>query len=230
MTAERGFSVGSAIKYGWRVARANVWRFVPMLLVILAVTGAGQLFETMARERFPFNLLASLITMAVSLAVSLGVIRVSLAFLDEGTAGLKDLVPPVALIPPYFLATLLYILMVCGGLLLGIIPGILWGVRCSLYPYLIVDSKVGAMDSLRGSARLTKGARWDLFSLSLLEGIVNILGFLCLLVGLFLTVPTGWLAKARAYRTLLAQSEAPSEVPAVAPQPAAQDEDPPTAS
>jgi hypothetical protein len=232
MTGERGFSVGGVLTFGWRVAKANLGGFVPVLMIILLLAVAGQLVESFSKDLFPFNILISVTSMLLSLAVSLGVICLSLAFLDRGTAGVRDLIPAPALFPPYLVATFLYLLMVVGGIILGIIPGIIWGVRFSLYPFLIVDSRVGAMESLRGSARLTRGARWDLFSLSILEAIVNFLGLLCVGVGLFWTVPTGWMAKARAYRTLLAQSE--SEAPATAApatiEPAGPEEDPPTAS
>jgi uncharacterized membrane protein len=60
---------------------------------------------------------------------------------------------------------------------------------------------------------LTKGNRWKLFQLSLALLLLNILGLLALLVGLFVTIPVSFIAMVHAYRAL--KGEAVEEAVAV---------------
>jgi uncharacterized membrane protein len=50
---------------------------------------------------------------------------------------------------------------------------------------------------------MTRGNTWNLFFFGILIGLINILGLLCLVVGLFITVPLSMLASAFIYRKLL---------------------------
>jgi uncharacterized membrane protein len=56
------------------------------------------------------------------------------------------------------------------------------------------------MDAIKKSGELTYGSKWRLFKLSLLLIGVNILGALCLGVGLLVTIPLSWISLAHAYR------------------------------
>jgi len=47
----------------------------------------------------------------------------------------------------------------------------------------------------------------DLFLFNLLLILINLLGAICLLIGLFVTIPTTMVAWAFVYRRLLAQTE-----------------------
>jgi len=77
------------------------------------------------------------------------------------------------------------------------------GIRFGFFQYFIVDKKTGVIDSLKRSWQITKGSVWNLFLFYLLLFGINFLGIICLLVGLFATVPTAIVAKAFVYRKLL---------------------------
>ena len=53
------------------------------------------------------------------------------------------------------------------------------------------------------------GAKWDPFGLWAVFAVINYIGALAFLIGLFVTIPMTVLAQALAYRQLLTQSEAP---------------------
>lgn len=65
------------------------------------------------------------------------------------------------------------------------------------------------MEALKRSAAITKGALWNLnlFDSSLV--LINILGIICLLIGLLVTTPTTMVALAFVYRKLLVQQGKP---------------------
>jgi uncharacterized membrane protein len=74
--------------------------------------------------------------------------------------------------------------------------------------YLIVDKNLGPIEAIKKSWSVTRGNTWNLFFFGILLGLINILGMVCLLVGLFITIPLGMLATTFVYRKLLLQSEA----------------------
>lgn len=86
--------------------------------------------------------------------------------------------------------------------ILAIIWAIVWGIRYMFFPYLIVDKQMKAIESLKNSSKITNGARWDVLGLCIMLEIVNFLGLLCLIIGIFWTLPTVLLAYAGFYLKL----------------------------
>ena len=110
----------------------------------------------------------------------------------------------------YILGSLLYILIVIGGLILLIVPGIIWAIKYQFYGYAIIDKKMNAFDAINESGRITQGHKWTLLGLFFANLGIVILGFLCLIVGIFAAIPVVELATAFAYRTLSRLSLSPS--------------------
>ena len=107
----------------------------------------------------------------------------------------------------YLIGSILYGLIVFAGTILLIIPGIIWGIQFCFYDYFIIDKGLGPIEALKRSSAITRGVKWDLFVFSLILLGINLLGALCLLIGLFATIPTTMVAIAFVYRKLLAQAE-----------------------
>ena len=63
------------------------------------------------------------------------------------------------------------------------------------------------VSALKRSSAITRGVKWDLFIFGIMFFGLNILGVLCLLVGLFVSIPVSALAVAFVYRKLLSQTE-----------------------
>lgn len=66
----------------------------------------------------------------------------------------------------------------------------------------VLDKKVSAWTGLKYSWQITKNHKGQLFLLTIFLGLINLLGLICLLVGLLMTLPTTWIAKVYAYRFL----------------------------
>jgi uncharacterized membrane protein len=134
----------------------------------------------------------------------MGVSFITLQFVDNKKPKLKDVYYTKNLFN-YILASIIRTLIIAVGFILFIIPGIIFSIKLQYSQYLIVDKGKDAVDSLKGSWKMTKGVKWNLFLFGLLLGLINILGFLALLVGLFVTVPLTMVANAFVYRKLLSQ-------------------------
>lgn len=90
------------------------------------------------------------------------------------------------------------------GYLFFIIPGILVSVIYGYYRFFIIDKAFGPIASLYASARLTRYVRWDIFILSFILNLFNLIGLHFWGLGLFITLPLGLLAHTYAYRRLSA--------------------------
>lgn len=200
----RAFQVGDAIRFGWETTKANLNLVVVLTLVAaLATAIPSGIAEGLNKTAPALAALFSLAGTVISLIVGVGVIRISLRLHDGGTATVRDLFAVEGpLLWRYFLASLLYALIVGVGLILLVVPGIIFAVRYVFYGYAVVDRNAAPMDALAQSAAATKGV-WgtvSLFGLAVL--LLTILGALALGVGLLITTPISVLAAAWVYRRL----------------------------
>ena len=113
----------------------------------------------------------------------------------------------------YLIGSILYGLIVLGGMLLLIIPGIIWMIKFQFFSYLIIEG-LGPVEALKKSAQITRGAKRELFVFGFILVGITILGVLCLFIGLFATIPTTLLAVAFVYRKLLAAQDTAQGAPA----------------
>ena len=139
--------------------------------------------------------------------IAMGLIKISLEFVAKAKPKIRDIVYYKPIVK-YVLASIASGVIVFVGFILLIIPGIILAVRLQYATYLIVDKNLGPIEALKTSWKLTRGNTWNLFFFGILLGLINILGVVCLVVGLFVTVPLGMVATTFVYRKLLLQSEA----------------------
>lgn len=201
-----GFSIGSAVKFGWAKAWEHLGFFIGFLilggLLVLLPGFMADLADKHAPAvtRFLFRTVA----IVFEAAVTMGFIQASLKVHDGDKPQLSNLLDCLPLFFKYFFSTLLYGLIVLGGIILLVVPGIIWSIKYSFYGYFIVDQGQGPLEALKSSARITSGAKMDIFLLGLALLAVNALGALALLVGLFVTIPLSIVAFAYTFRRLTA--------------------------
>lgn len=205
------FSKGEAIQFGWEATKRHLGFFIIVLIIALVANAIPNRVQDATKETAPLlSFLFGLVSLFVGQVVAIGVTRISLRVHDREQPELADLFNRYALFFKYLFASLLYALIVAAGLILLIVPGIMWAVRFALYGYLVVDKGLGPVEALGQSAQLTQGARWDLFVFGLLLFGIILLGALALGVGLFLAFPTALMAGAFVYRRLLAAAGTPA--------------------
>jgi hypothetical protein len=104
-----------------------------------------------------------------------GFIHLMLIIHDTNEGAVGDVFTRFYLAPRLFGAAFIFCLIVAGGLLLLVIPGIYWGLRFSLFPYFIVDEETDIMDALRKSYRITAHHEWKLLAIFLVLMLLNII-------------------------------------------------------
>lgn len=97
------------------------------------------------------------------------------------------------------------------GFLLLILPGIYLGVRLQFFSYAIIEKGLGPIEAIKWSWRITKGnfRRCVVFSLYFI--LRNIIGVLCLGIGLIWTIPMTMIAQAKFYLQLTNEREEEKE-------------------
>jgi len=168
------FDVGEAIRFGWETTKANLNLVVVLTLLGALASGLPSIVADRVVGGSPgLDALLNLIGGIISLVVSIGAIRISLRLHDGGSAAVRDLFAADGpMVWRYFLATLLYFLVVAVGLILLVIPSIILSVRCAFYGYAVVEQNASPVEALAQSAAAARGAWWT----------VSLFGFVCLLL------------------------------------------------
>ena len=204
----KNFSMSEAVDFGWNTMKSNIGFFICLLIVAgLIYTIPDAIVEILVEDALFLAIIIWIASFVLSMIIGMGLIKISLRFCDGEKGEFSDLFSCYPLFINYLVSSILYGLIVMVGLILLIIPGIIWAIQFCFYEYLIVDRGFGPVDALKKSSEITKGVKWDLFAFGILLGIINLLGFICLVVGLFVTIPTTMVAMVFVYRKLLAQTE-----------------------
>lgn len=207
MTAEK-FSISEAIHFGWNTMKSNLGFFIGLLIFVFLFTSLSSIIAAKATEANIFlGIIFYIADFSLSIIISIGLVKIALRFCDNEKGRFADLFSQYPLFPQYLVGSILYGLIVFAGTILLIIPGIIWGIQFCFYDYFIVDKGLGPIEALKRSSAITKGVKWDLFLFFLILSGINLLGALCLLIGLFVTIPTTMVALAFVYRKLMAQAE-----------------------
>ena len=192
------------------------WKFLTLVTLIAWV---ARFVPGYLRDLFDLPWLFYSLTFVnwlIGIVVTLGLTKTILLLVDRQEKNIKNLyLYTLSLFIPFLLASLLYSLIVIGGTLLLIVPGIILALTFQFYSYLIVDQNLAPKQALKQSGILTKGHKLQLFWLMLLIGLMNIVGAIAFLVGLLFTVPMSLLIMTYTYRHLnpTKQASTPTTTP-----------------
>ncbi len=203
----KDFSIGEALSFGWQVTKSNILFFILLYIIISIVNFVpGVLSDAVRESSAGLSLIITLAGMVLSWVVSMGYIKILISFVDRESAEMGDLFSCFPLIFKYFFASILVGIVVLIGFVLLIIPGIIFSLMFMFYSYAIVDREAGPIESMKISADITRGAKWNLLGLLIITVLINLVGLLCLVVGLLVTIPMTSVALAHVYRTLEQQT------------------------
>jgi uncharacterized membrane protein len=222
--------IRQSIQYGWNKARLWVWAFLPAVLlqwvldsaVTWRVDAGGnrtlQLWwHNVGPQTVGVVIMATVLTIVVYIVsewIAMGIIHgsVKAARGEDVTAG--DFFLTWENVARFILGTLLYGLIVGVGMVLLVVPGIIWGLRYSMYGHYMVTQGAGPVEALQMSAAATDGHKGELFGLCLASFGVVILGALCLGVGLVWAIPAVSIAWSTVFLRLSGQQTVPVPEPA----------------
>ncbi len=219
------YSIGNAFRYGWEKFQANALPLVLITLVLLLAAGAVQLIGIPLRSATSpsvsvgsdgtiqtsggglfgvaliVGMLVNAVTILVQLVVQSGVVKGSLGLtrgqpISFGTAfeGIN-----------WGQVVLTAVLTAVGtfiGLVLCILPGLVWLFLTSYALYFVIDRDLPAVEAIKASIRLTTSNAGTLIGFFLLSLVVEVIGACLCGVGLLVAIPVVVIAQAYTFRTL----------------------------
>jgi hypothetical protein len=211
--ARKYFNFSDLLNYGWGVMKTNFWFFVGLGFIFLIITYILTIINTvLTRLHLPrpayisLSIATTILGWVINIVLAIGLIKIALSFCDEQRPKISTLFNAWDCFWRYVGAAILYGLIIIAGLILLIVPGIVWSIKFGLCFYFVIDEGLGPVQALKASGRTTMGVKWRLFGFGIVCGLINLLGLLCLIVGIFATYPTVLVASALVYRQLLAQT------------------------
>ena len=198
------FSKAEALRFGWETLKAHLGFLLGLMLLILGLNLLPELGRRQTLEAAPpLAVVWTLCGYLVQMATQMGLVRISLRLVDGQQPRYGELFGDLTTFWRYVVGNLLFLLIILGGLLLLVVPGIIWSIKYQFAPFLIVDRNIGIKEAFQESAGITSGVKWELFLFFLLVMGINLLGLLAFAIGLFFTLPATMIAYAFVYRKLL---------------------------
>lgn len=89
---------------------------------------------------------------------------------------------------------------------IGVVIAYMIILRLYFARYLLIEKHMKPVSALKESSRMTKGLRMNIFLFTCVVALINIAGFLCLVVGLLYTLPLTVLASGLLYKKFSAKT------------------------
>jgi len=184
--------VGDCYGHGWKVIWKNFLELflIGLIMVLFSIPING--FALLAGENFLYNnvtlfILPTLLYGLLVLApMSWGVYYAFLKAVRGEKVEIRDM---FAFTRNYANVVLAYLLMnfIIGiGLVILIIPGIIFACKLAFVPYLVIDKNMTAMDALKTSWSMTEGYAMNIFLIGLLAIFISIGGMIVFFVGVII--------------------------------------------
>jgi membrane-anchored glycerophosphoryl diester phosphodiesterase (GDPDase) len=196
------FSISEAIKFGWNTTKKNFSFLIKVMLIMTVVYLLGGMVQNSAKDAAGLDFIINILVWILHTILDIGLVKIALKLVSNQVPSLDDLYNHYPLFWKYLGGSILTFLIVLGGIILLIIPGVIFGIRLQFVSYLIIDKGMGPIEAIKKSWQVTRGNTIRLLFFGLTLAGINILGALALLVGLLWTIPTSTLASAHVYKKL----------------------------
>ena len=205
MTTKR-FSTGDAISFGWSNFKSNIGLFLGIMIILALLSVVFSFIENNLDSAF-LRFIISIIRFVVMTFVGFGCVKISLNVHDKKQTAIGDLFSCSNILLSGLIGSFIFSLMTGIGFILLIVPGIFLFLMFQFFGFFIVDKELGPIDAFKRSQELTSGVKMDLFLFDILIFVLNIVGVICLVIGLFVTIPISILASGYVYRKLSSEEE-----------------------
>lgn len=178
-----------SVKQAWTNMWPHFWWLLLFGLLAALATGIQWDEADPSPALLAFNIAGGLIGVFVGIPLTYGVVRAHLAasrgekptWQHLGYAFSARYWPSIGL-------ALLTLLIVVGGLILLIIPGIYWGVKLMFAVPRFIEDGSGIMEAIRASRADVTGRWWSVFGLALMAIPLFVAGALALGVGVLVAL------------------------------------------
>ncbi len=200
------FSNKEAINFGWKMLKENLGFFLTIGAIVLIVSIIPSIAQEIAKKSDSNSVKVILNTInllfqIVGILVGLGLIKITLKLFEKQEVNISDLFSQYHLFFKYLVGIVLYSIIIVCGIILFVVPGIIWGIKFKFFPYFIVEG-YDVIESFKKSSQITQGSKWDLFVFGLILILISIAGVLAFFVGTLITIPIVSMATVFVYKKL----------------------------
>lgn len=200
---KKSLPITEAIVYGWNKTLNNLGFFIGVVTLIWLFSIGPNFLTEYLGDDFPItSVILSILVGIFSIIIDMGLIKIGLDFVKKEKSEIKELFLQYTKFWKYLGGMIVYGLIVLGGLILFIIPGIIWAIKYQFFGYFIVEKGTGIKESLKKSGEITKGVKWNLLKFNILLILINSIGVFTFGIGLIFTIPTTQIAMAQMYKKL----------------------------
>ena len=204
--------VGSSYGNGWR----QLWKYFLVLLLIgiicVLISSVSSVFNIGQGMGGAGAIVLGILSLAYGILLTNPIgYGVSFAYLKAARGDTLDVKDMFEVFHNYWnavLANLLVGVIVIIGFVLLIVPGIIFACKLVFTPYLVVDRKMGVIEAVKESWRMTNGHAWKVFLIGLLSIPIGIAGLVCFGVGIIIAIMWITLAFASLYHAVSSSGEA----------------------
>ena len=167
--------VNESIKFGWQSYIRNFMFFTGLLCALLLFYSGQDYAISSLKNNIPVLAVLFLFIFSLNTAVSIGLNNISLFFTEDKKAGFQDMFEKQHVFFSFVGAWLIYTLIVVAGLLMLVVPGIVWSARFMFYKYFIIEKEMSPIESLKKSYEISGDYLKELILLEIFIVCFNVL-------------------------------------------------------
>ncbi|MFB0565606.1 MAG: hypothetical protein ACETWK_08010 [Candidatus Aminicenantaceae bacterium] len=180
--------VGSVYSFGWeRMRKFFLDLFLITMIVGVVLIPLGMIQSLDGRET-PGGVILRIFSLAYFLLLFAPIDYGSAFVFLKATRGkqfeVKDMFVSFENYLNVVLAKLLVSSIIAIGIVLLIVPGIIFACKLAFVKYLVLDKKMDPVEAVKKSWKMTRGHAGNIFLLGLLAIPIGIAGLICLAVGI----------------------------------------------
>lgn len=190
-------NIENALSKGWQLTKTHFSFFLGYLVILL--------FLSLIFSGLHGGLKSAIVHLAgwlILLLAKLGLYRSALLITDGIKPNFEQLYSNWRHLFSWVISSFFFGLMVFIGLVLLIVPGCFLLAKYGLFPFFLLDKRLGPIEALQAAGKASEGKLWTLFLLFMTCIVINLLGAILLGIGLFVTIPVTLLALATVYRQI----------------------------
>jgi uncharacterized membrane protein len=180
MTQDNPLEVGAWFSQGWAAYVKNA----RLLIAVSAIYGIFDLFLIWSTY-IPHGVIIYLFgELVITPPLAIGWYFLNVRVIRNESATVSDLFNGFSRFGAAWTTYVLFFLIVMGGSILFIIPGIIWGLKYSQSIYAVMDKQLSGPESIRYSGRITAGYKMKIFLVWLCVLLLSLITEFPLFLGL----------------------------------------------
>lgn len=202
---KKTLNIVMVLKDSWKLFLEHKHFYLKVVLVFGLIAVVADWLREEDSMMF-IDVVLSIINMVATWYGSIVLMKASLSVVEHKPIASDVYNLTISTIITLVLASVLTGLGVFVGVLLFIIPGILFALRTSLTQYLILDEQLSSVSAIKRSIALTKGYSWSLFRLALCFIVGTALSIFPLFgLGFIVLIPISTIALSLVYHKIKAE-------------------------